>query len=156
MCAIVDANVRHEVFSEASQSGAGRYFYDWLIRRNGGILVAGGDVLRELESSADFQRAFGERLLAGRARRIPDEVVDGETETLRALRICRSNDAHVLALARVSGARLLFTNDRALQQDFRDREIIGGTRGRVYTTVDRNHVRPAHRELLRRTDLCQG
>ena len=156
MCAIVDANVGHEVFSEASQSEAGRYFYDWLIRRNGGILVVGGDVLRELEPSADFQRVFGERLLAGRARRIPDDIVDGETEALRALRVCRSNDEHVLALARVSGARLLFTNDRALQQDFRDTSIVGGTRGRVYTTRVNADVRPTHRNLLSRTDLCSG
>ena len=156
MCAIVDANVSHEVFAEASQSEAGRYFYDWLIRSNGGILVVGGDVLRELEPSADFQRAFGERLQAGRARRISDAVVDTETEALRAQGICRSNDEHVLALARVSGARLLFTNDRALQDDFRDRRIIRGTRGRVYTTRERSDIRPTHRNLLNRADLCAG
>ena len=87
---------------------------------------------------------------------MPDDALDAAEKEIRREGICRSNDEHVLALARVSGARLLFTNDRALQQDFRDREIIGGTRGRVYTTVDRNDVRPAHRELLRRTDLCHG
>ena len=156
MCAIVDANVGHEVFAEESQSEAGRYFYDWLLKRNGGILVVGGDVLRELEPSADFQRAFGERLQAGRARRIPDDIVDAETEALRSQGVCRSNDEHVLALARVSGARLLFTNDRALQDDFRDRSIVGGTRGRVYTTRERSDVRTAHRNLLNRADLCDG
>ena len=55
----------------------------------------------------------------------------------------------------VSGARLLFTNDHALQQDFQNpREIITGTRGRIYTTVERNDVRRTHRNLLRRNDLC--
>ena len=156
MCAIVDTNVYHEVFSMGNQSDAGKYFYDWLMRRNGGTFVSGGDHLRELNRIADFKRVFAERLQAGRAKRIPDDLVDSETETLRSQRICRSNDEHVLALARVSGARLLFTNDDDLQDDFRDRQIVSGTRGRVYTTGQSKDVSNAHRDLLRRRDLCDG
>ena len=88
MCAIVDTNVYHEVFSSGSQSDAGRYFYDWLMRRNGGTIVSGGEHLRELNRIADFKRVFGERLLAGRARRIPDEVVDAETDALQSQGVC--------------------------------------------------------------------
>ena len=51
---------------------------------------------------------------------ISDEAVDSEAETLQSQGVCRSDDEHVLALASVSGARLLFTNDNALQDDFRD------------------------------------
>ena len=58
-------------------------------------------------------------------------------------------------LAQVSGARLLFTNDRDLQRDFGDRRIIGGTRGRIYTTIERTDFRTAHRNLLKRADLCE-
>ena len=156
MCAIVDTNVYHQVFSTGSQSSAGKYFLDWLMRGNGGTLVSGGGHLRELNRIADFKRVFAERLQAGRARRISDEVVDSETETLRSQGICRSNDEHVVALAKVSGARLLFTNDNALQDDFRDRQIIRGTRGRVYTTTQSQNVSNTHRNLLRRRDLCDG
>ena len=156
MCAIIDTNVYHEVFSTGSQSSAGKYFYDWLMRRNGGTLVSGGGHLRELNRIADFKRVFAERLQAGRARRIPDEVVDSETDTLRSQGICDSNDEHVLALARVSGARLLFTNDGALRNDFRDRRIVDGTRGRVYTTGQSKDVSNTHRSLLSRRDLCDG
>ena len=156
MCAIVDTNVYHQVFSTGSQSSAGKYFLDWLMRRNGGTLVSGGGHLRELNRIADFKRVFAERLQAGRARRIPDEAVDSETDTLRSQGICDSNDEHVLALARVSGARLLFTNDDALQDDFRNRRIVGGTRGRVYTTVQFKDVRNVHKDLLQRRDLCDG
>ncbi len=156
MCAIVDTNVYHQVFSTGSQSDAGKYFYDWLMKRNGGTLVSGGGHLRELNRIADFKRVFAERLQAGRARRISDEVVDSETETLRSQGICRSNDEHVVALAKVSGARLLFTNDNALQDDFRDRQIIGGTQGRIYTTQLSSRVSNTHRNLLRRRDLCDG
>ena len=156
MCVIVDTNVYHEVFSTGSQSDAGKYFYDWLMRRNGGTLVSGGEHLRELNRIADFKRVFGERLQAGRARRIPDEEVHSETEAIRSQGLLRSDDEHVLALARVSGARLLFTNDRDLQEDFGNRQIVRGTRGRVYTTRLSGNVRDAHRDLLRRTDLCDG
>ena len=156
MCAIVDTNVYHEVFSTGSQSDAGKYFYDWLMRRNGGTIVSGGEHLRELNRIADFKRVFGERLQAGRARRIPDEAVDSETDRLRSEGTCSSNDEHVLGLARVSGARLLFTNDRDLQDDFGNRQIVRGTRGRVYTTRLSGNVRDVHRDLLRRRDLCDG
>ena len=156
MCAIVDTNVGHEVFSPESQSEAGKHFYAWLMRRNGGTMVSGGGHLRELNRNADFKRVFGERLRAGRARQIPDAEVDAEAANLRAARVCRSNDEHILALARLSSARLLFTNDNALQDDFRDRGIVPGTRGRVYTTGQSQRVSGAHRSLLRRTDLCDG
>ena len=155
MCAIIDNDVAHQLFGNRPTE-AGLYFLRWLSRSNGGIVVAGGRLLRELSQNPNFLQFFTDRVQAGRGRRVPDDALDAAEEEIRSQGVCRSNDAHVLALARVSGARLLFTNDRALQQDFRDREIIGGTRGRVYTTVDRNDVRPAHRELLRRTDLCDG
>ena len=87
---------------------------------------------------------------------VNDDDVDVETDAIRSQGICRSDDEHVLALARVSGARLLFTNDRDLQEDFRNRQIIAGTRGRIYTTVDYSDVRPTHRDLLNRSDLCDG
>ena len=74
-------------------------------------------------------------------------------------------DVHVLALARVSGARLLFTNGGALKQDFMNPDIIPGASGRIYSTNRGRHTRryatqetrnvtKAHRALLNRTDLC--
>ena len=86
--------------------------------------MSGGEHLRELNRIADFKRVFAERLQAGRARRISDESVDSETDTVRSDGVCSSNDEHVLALARVSGARLLFTNDGDLQDDFRNPQIV--------------------------------
>ena len=153
MCAIVDNDVSHQVFGNG-RTEAGQFFLDWLTRGNGGILVAGGKLLTELSQSSEFTRIFSERLQAGRARIISDESVNADEDELRAQGLCKSNDAHVLALARVSGARLLFTNDRDLQDDFRDRGIVGGTRGRIYTTREYQDVRNSHRSLLSRDDLC--
>ena len=69
--------------------------------------------------------------------------------------VCKSNDLHVLALALVSGARLLYTNDTALIDDFGNREIVTRPRGKIYTTAQNADVTDAHRRLLGARDLCR-
>lgn len=157
MCAIVDANVRDEVFGD-NPTGAGKFFREWLAKPNGGSLVVGGTKLqRELGNNKKFTEFLQDRIRAGRARKIDDQDVAIEEEKLRARRVCRSDDEHILALARVSGARLLFTNDRALQRDFKDSSIISGpVKGHIYTTVRCSKISSTHRNLLRRNDLCNG
>ena len=166
MCTIIDNDVVHQLFG-VNPTEAGVYFLRWLTRRNGGIVVAGGRLFRELAQNPNFLRFFTDRLQAGRARRIADIDVNIAEEVIRAQAICRSNDVHILALARVSGARLLFTNDGALKQDFTNPDIIAGTLGRVYSTnrgrqtrryapQEVQHVTRAHQDVLRRTDLCHG
>ena len=153
MCAIVDNNVRDQVFGEDNNSPAGRLFLDWL--SNGqGKLVVGGDLLRELDEYGDFNRWLRTALARNNALAIDDAVVDDETQDLRRQGRCRSDDEHVIALARISGARLLFTNDADLQTDFKDRNLINNPRGVIYTTRRRQDVTRTHRNLLRRTDLC--
>ena len=128
----------------------------------------GGKLRQEMSDDGrnrNFMRVHVQLRLDGRVKDIQDEQVDAETASLEARQICRSNDAHVLALARVSGARLLYTNDQDLQDDFNDRQIVNYPRGRVYTTLpiggrryaaqrDLDTVTDVHRELLERTDLC--
>ena len=153
MCAIVDNNVRHEVFgSEDTQTPAGKYFLDWLDSSRG-VLVIGGGLRRELGEYRRFQVWLETAVQFGRARQIGDTQVDNETGVLETQDI-RSDDPHILALARISGARLLFTNDDDLQRDFKNRDIVNNPRGVIYTTRVRQDVTRTHRDLLRRTDLC--
>ena len=71
----------------------------------------------------------------------------------------QSNDAHVIALAQLSGARLLYTNDGDLQKDFRNKNLVDNPEGKVYSTeAEKNpnkEFRPAHKRLLGRNDLCR-
>ena len=60
-----------------------------------------------------------------------------------------------LRLALVSGARLLYTNDTALIDDFGNREIVARPRGKIYTTARNAAVTDAHRRLLAARDLCR-
>ena len=99
----------------------------------------------------------------GRVRDIEDRVVDAETANLEAQRICISNDTHILALARVSGARLLFSNDSDLRDDFKDNRIISRPPGLIYHSLGNLQVggtdKPgdkteAHEDLLNRRRIC--
>lgn len=152
MCAIIDTNVRHEVFGD-NQSEAGAHFLDWL-EKGKGKLAIGGRLRHELSQSEKFQELLNLLLLGGNAINIPDQEVDTAAQELQNQMICKSDDEHVLALARVSGARLLYTNDQDLQKDFKNRQIIGGIQGRVYTTLRKSSVTRTHKDLLGRGDLC--
>ena len=126
---------------------------DWLTT-GPGRLVVGGKLRRELGGSRAFVAWLRTALRVGRVIDVGDSGVDTEAEALERKGICRSNDLHVLALARRSRARLLFTNDRRLQQDFRDSRIVARPRGLVYTTRNGTAVTTTHRSLLSRADIC--
>ena len=153
MCAIMDNNVRDQVFGD-DRPDAGEFFYEWLQKR-GGRLVVGGELLRELGGYSKFIQWLYEVRRTGRTRIIPDHEVDAETNDLKARHICRSDDQHILALAIVSGVRLLFTNDDVLQDDFNDPEIINQPRGKIYTTRVHEDTTNTHRYLLSPRNIRQ-
>ena len=153
MCAIVDANVAGEIFGE-NRSPAGKAFFDWVSKGHGRI-VAGGKLLEELNKT----RARGwvrEAINSGRIRRVKASDVEDLENQLRLRQICRSNDPHVIALAILSGARLLYSNDENLQNDFKTKNLIDHPRGKIYTTLGSKDTTATHRNLLKRRDLCHS
>lgn len=153
MCAIVDANVVAEVFGSA-RPAAGEAFFLWL-NDGRGILVVGGQLRRELnDASNNFKRWARDALLSGILRSIRDSKVDEKTRQLKTNGSCKSNDQHIIALAQVGGARLLYSNDGDLHQDFDDKNLIDNPRGKVYSTLRNKNFTRGKRNLLRRTDLC--
>ena len=68
---------------------------------------------------------------AGRARFVPEDRFIDDQNTLEGQ--IRSDDPHVLALARVSGVRLLYTGDVDLIADFKDKAFIDRPRGKIYS-----------------------
>lgn len=161
VCGIVDAQVAHEVFGN-DPSPAGREFFKWLHLARG-RLVVGGKLLKELEAaSADFRQWASEAGRAGLMTTLNKEAVADRTKEIERRAKLASNDAHVLAVAQVGGARLLFTNDRELARDFRSKVLIDNPRGRVYHTRDVNmrddnkRVSQTHRRLLNDGRLCRS
>ena len=152
MCAIIDANVVHQVFG-SDRPEAGMEFFKWLSSGKG-KLVAGGKLRRELSGNAKFRSWWQQAQLAGRTKAVNDAQVDEQTRKVERSGGYRSDDPHVLALAQISGARLLFTNDQDLQQDFKDSKLIGQPGGKIYTTRERWTFGNAHKNLLRQGNPC--
>ena len=103
----------------------------WLHQGGRIVYSTGGAFGREVG------RRMRDRLLdyarAGRAEYVPAGQFADDERILRDRPDLRSDDAHVLALARKTGVRLLYTGDRDLIEDFKDKQFIDRPRGRVYT-----------------------
>ena len=152
MCAIVDANTAYQVFG-SDRPEAGVKFFDWFYAGRGCLFV-GGQLLEELSRTRAREWAR-EGINSGWIRTVPESDVNFMTQRLRDDGQCRSDDPHVLALAIVSGARLLYSNDTDLQQDFKNKRLIDNPRGKVYSTREDTGFRQSHARLLQRKDLCR-
>ena len=153
MCAIVDANVASEVFGSA-QGSAGAKFIEW-INKGKGQLVVGGKLLTELEELSAFKQWSLVARLAGRLTTENEDSVNWVTQQLEENGTCRSDDPHVIALAQVSGARLLYSNDTTLHRDFKDKTLIDNPRGKIFSTNAEKEFTRAHQRLLGNKDLCR-
>ena len=154
MCAIVDANAGSEVFGDAF-SPAGQRFFEW-INKGKGQLVADGKLLVELEKLTKFKEWSQKARLSGILRAENTVEVDVRTNEIRNSGMCRSDDPHVVALAQISGARLVFTNDKRLHRDLKNKNLIDNPRGKIYSTNDddKSFTRE-HQGLLRMKNLCR-
>ena len=157
MCAIVDASAAHQILTD-SPSDAGRELFNW-IGKGYRRLVVGGRLTDELKiCGRGVEPLIYELIQSGNARSLPsDKVTEREQEIQRDPGI-RSDDPHVIALAQLSGARLLFSDDRALSRDFMDTSLIHSPYGHVYTTRgdDSKSFTQEHADLLGRENLCGG
>lgn len=145
MCIIVDVNMAESILLKGDAQLAGPVF-TWLLKR-GGRVVTGGKLARELAGNRRILPVLAELRRAGRLRVENEARVDAEELSVSETGLCRSNDAHVVALARVSGARTLCTNDHALMADFRRATLIDRPRGSIYS-------RPGQGRLLRHSPTC--
>lgn len=152
MCAILDASVVSQVFGN-KRPPAGEAFFDWITYRHG-RLVVGGKLDQELRKNGRFRLWIRDALLSGKAKRLADKQVDEVADQLVRDGTCRSNDPHVIALAQLSGARLLYSNDKKLNRDFLNGELVPPPSGSVYTTLEERELTPDHQALLDRRDMC--
>lgn len=153
MCAILDANVASQVFGKGRPE-AGVRFFEWISRGPGRMVVGG--YLREELNRTQAREWVRQALIAGRVRSISDTISDALAKTLRQRCQYKSDDPHLLALAWISGARLLYSNDFLLQNEFKNKQFIDAQRGKVYSTIRDIRFRESHRKLLGRHDLCRA
>lgn len=161
MCAIVDvANVHGELWDRTGID-AGRGFRKAVEKGQVPLVRGGSKFTKELiRSGQQMQRWFAELQRGGRLTVHSDEDVDAMEADLLARRrgaadACESDDHHIIALARATGARLLYTNDSALQADFDNKRLVDSPRGKVYSTSVTSDFSRDRRRLLAQTDLCR-
>lgn len=143
MCVIIDVNFFSDMMARQDEEDFATVI-QWL-ETGGGAISVGGKLKRELMKVTSVRR-YVERLSeAGRAYLAGDPEVDAEELAIDAH--CSSDDPHVVALARVGGARTLCSFDRTLHQDFRSPSLIRNPRGAIYQ-------RRSHRHVLRHCSSC--
>lgn len=147
MCAIVDADVADQVFGPGNRPEAGRAFFQWL-NTGRGRMVTGGENWREL-CRTSAQKWMQAAIAAGRIHILDRATIDDKTSELKVA--CVSNDSHVVALAQISGARLLYSNDGDLHRDFGNKTLVDRPRGRIYSTKENDAFDKRLRGLLNKT-----
>lgn len=140
MCLILDMCVAHRALDPHDAD------FDPVriaLTRGKQVLVVGGQLRREYLGYSSLRRFLVELDRMGSLRIVRDHSVDELTDSINAVDLCESNDAHLIALAQISGARILCTSDDAAARDFTRKSLIDNPRGKVYR-------RRAHRHLLAR------
>jgi hypothetical protein len=139
MCMIIDANRLGLFLADPVRPDAAP-IRRWLDERGGRIVYStGGGFAEEVVGTARTKLLAYSR--AGKAVYVPPSHFQVDADALAPH--IRSDDPHVLALARATGVRLLYTGDGALIDDFKDRRFIK-PRGSVYS-------RAANARLLTRS-----
>ena len=137
MCLILDAN-RFSQFLDPGNKDM-KPVRNWINKQNGKLVYAPTQKIQdELKRHKSMQSWFSEYRRAGRIRIIDKEKVNKVEVKLTGL---LSNDKHIIALASVSGVKLLISDDTNLQKDFKKK--VGG---KIYKNKN-------HKHLLRR-DTC--
>ena len=144
MCSIFDNNVAGRIFSIHPDSDAAT-FIDWIDHEKG-HLVLGGKLLEEILTHKNAKRWIRTRESAGKICLIPKSKIEKAEESVD-INALKSNDIHIIALAIAGQARVLFTFDADLIEDFTNKDVIKNPRGKIYK-------REAHLRTVLRKAPC--
>lgn len=163
MCVIIDADVVSEIFrvlpltKEDKRPEAGKEFFDWLDLNSDRLVIGGSKLKKELNiESLQIWLQEVDRRGKRSKRKYDDREIDQRAKELRAQNACKSNDEHIIALAQISNARLLYSKDKCLHEDFGTKELIDRPRGKVYSTLKNPKFDSAKDNLLRYSSCKQG
>jgi hypothetical protein len=145
VCIIIDANLASRVFGSPRPPDYAP-LWRW-IEEADGVIVYGGKLAGELNRIEAARRYLHQLYSAGKAHREPDDNVRAEEDKIAGK--CRSDDPHVIALARLTGARVLCSADTDLHDDFKNLALVPRPKGRVYQTAK-------HARVLGHTPNCVG
>jgi predicted nucleic acid-binding protein len=141
MCIIVDVNIAQQVLLEPGDSNFAPVRK--ALQSKKARLVIGGKLRDEYLKVGTLRAHLMTLDRQGSARILPNRPVHAETQKVEKEAKCCSNDAHIIGLARVSGVRLLCTNDNDLEQDFCANDVITPT-GNIFKYATHGHLIRKH------------
>jgi len=123
MCIVIDANVFGSVFCDkACDHAEYKPVKDWVTEGKGFIVYGGTKYNNELRRATQYLGIFVELRKKGRVKKITDDLVDQhQAEVEAVVRSGDFDDGHLVAIFRVSGCRLLCSNDARLDTYIKNR-----------------------------------
>lgn len=143
MLAIVDANQAGN-FAKTDSDHL-HEFVRWVL--SGGKVALGGRLTSELGKVGSFLPFLSQWRSSGRLILISDTLVN---ELENSLPPIKSDDPHVVALAIISDAKLIVTDDKPLMKDMKDLAVVGYRRKIYPCGVQRPKQIRSYKDLLRR------
>jgi hypothetical protein len=141
MCVIIDANIAGEFVSRTEDCIP---VVQGLV--HGSIKIVSGHKMKEELLKCSFRSLYKQLIMAGRIIEFDALSIEREMENIDKKQL-KSNDGHIIGLARASGARILFSKDGNLHADFKNPRLISEPRGNVYQNKKHEH-------LLKRRRIC--
>ena len=126
---------------------------DWMNSKKCRVVI-GGKLKRELYGHGPFAAWAQTAILDGRLRQVDDQVVDRREVEVGETGYCLSDDPHVIALAQLSGGRLLYSEDGALRDDFKEKRLLEPV-GKLLPMGESARDIKARRRMLGIRNLCQ-
>lgn len=137
MCMILDNDTWGDFLKQKPDM---QPIHDWLKQKNGKLVYSNHQGFQEL--SEKYQQSLREYRRAGQAHLVPGEEVEKEIrEIKKEHNIEKSDDSHILGLAKAFNITVLCTKDQLLHKYFK--KIIGGS---IYQNKNHQHLLTA--------DLC--
>ena len=132
MCIIIDTNMVGDFVNKRANTVP---LKKWLDQGKGKLInPPSGTRLHKEYNKGRFKRALARYRKTGVAVPISASAEEVENLSAELKPRLKSNDSHIIALAIVSGAKLLASNDKKLGEDFREHKDI---RGKIYK--DKKH-----------------
>ncbi|MCD4731855.1 MAG: hypothetical protein K8R74_14710 [Bacteroidales bacterium] len=140
---IIDINIAQKVLIKDDDK---QYYqlHNCIFFKKYGIVIKiayGGKLTQEYYKNHKIRRILLVLDRAGKAIHIDDKAVNSEAEVIKQMKICVSDDEHIIALARTGNVRLLASNDSNLCKDFKNTNLINKPKGKIYSS-------PKHSNLL--------
>ena len=128
---ILDTNMWSNFLNKTSDM---QPVYQWLENKNGKLIYSDHKSFQK-ELTKNQKTVLKSYYQSGKARLVPTKQVEQTITSLRKNNKFKSNDMHILGLAKAGKTKVLCTKDKDLQDDFKN--IL---KGKVYKKANHQHL----------------